>query len=116
MEKLHVIEKRYHSPFGEYDTCVNCGKITQDLGGKEAPKFCQPTPWWILRGECMKALGWGLIYCQYAHNDPGYEEQFRKEIIPLCEEFKLNNDCRSGDQKYWVDLLRRCTNATENLC
>jgi len=71
------------------------------------------TPWPVIRLECIKSLGYAMMYMEYLHPDVNFEGQ-REAVEGLCEELHRNRnlDC----QAYWQHFKEVIDNEIENMC
>jgi hypothetical protein len=96
--------------FGKVEWCEDCGSYRNP---KKERRACEPQPWPVVRLECIKSLGYALVYLQYLHRDFDFGGQL-KRVKSLCDELAKNQ--RKDDSKYWVLLQRRISEEIENLC
>jgi len=71
--------------------------------------------WADLHLDCIKELGYALVYMDYLNKDCGFDEQ-RKRVEILLEELCSNDQEKRGDHKYWLEFLYRIQDEIENMC
>jgi len=69
--------------------------------------------WYGLRLQCMKELGYALVFMDYVMPRKMWAEQ-RERVVKLCREVAANAD--KSDKLYWLKLAYRIEDETENLC
>lgn len=116
-----------------FETCpsTTIPSATSDPTGNDGPKFFtedvwqtdDPELWWCVRLECIKELGYAIMYMNFLHphrridkpfeDSSGWHNQ-RIAVQTLCG--KLANNQDRPDLQWWKDLLQEINNEIENMC
>jgi len=82
-----------------------------------------PKNWWQIRLECIKELGYAIMYMNFLNPHRRVDKPFegssgwhnqRIAVQTLCE--KLANNQDRPDPQWWKDLLREINDEIENMC
>lgn len=116
-------------------TFETCGPVTQfnadNATGNDGPKFFTedvwrtdvPERWWCVRLECIKELGYAIMYMNFLHPHRRIDEPFedssgwhnqRIAVQTLCSRLASNQD--RPDLQWWKDFLKEINAEIENMC
>jgi hypothetical protein len=110
MKKRHNWTVMDHRAFGSVTICKNCGRSKHN---KSTLPYCEPVPWPVIRLNCIRELGYALVYIEYLHADMKFKKQLGA-VKKLCKELAKNQS--KDDLQYWVMFQYRIGEETENLC
>ena len=99
--------------------------------GNSGPKFFTedvwdtdvPERWWCIRLECIKQLGYAIMYMNFLHphrridkpfeDSTGWHNQ-RVAVQTLCSRLAMNQE--RPDLQWWKDFLKEINDEIENMC
>jgi hypothetical protein len=102
--KMSDDEKKQRLHKLETEAFVACWKLDD---------FKKRMSWCSVRLECIKELGYALVYFQYLHPDVRWGDQPARVKV-LCDE--LAKEKGNRDPVYWSEFLDRIHEEIENLC
>ena len=94
----------------------DCDGVEHDLddpnfGGSDYASMAVGTA----RCECIRELGWALMYFKYLEPDIDWGEQaVRVEL--LCQELAKEDRAKNDNEQFWRTFLFRIRDEIENLC